>query len=112
DEAGTGRRHKIAPSARFKQIVSRVFPSNPVRKMRSPQMQGEELPEGSVVRQSKLDLGPNETGGFALAEMPSPPGPRNCGHCSDAGATSEIAPMHADNEQSLRLIKKESVIEV
>src|SRR5262249_4869541 len=74
---------RICPSFRSIQMVSSWFLalSKPVKKMREPQMQGEELPGGSSVLHSTCSVFPKATGYFNPSTPTAlPPGPRNCGH--------------------------------
>src|SRR5262245_39985291 len=59
-------------------------------KSRRPHTTGDEFPAGASTRHATFVLGSNCTGGRASsAASPSPPGPRNCGHC--ASAANEVA---------------------
>src|SRR6185436_16677252 len=80
--AGAGWRQRILPSRRSRQSVSSFALSKAVRNILSPQMTGEEFPEGRAVFQTTFEAGPKCAGGGVPSPIPSPPGPRNCGHCA------------------------------
>ena len=75
---GAGTLHTTAPDFRSRQSVSSVEPGLAVRKRRSPQITGDELPAGTSAFQSMFDPGPKWIGAEPSA-VPRPPSPRNWG---------------------------------
>src|ERR1051325_10231578 len=78
------RSHRIFPPDRRRQIIFSVVPTWPVRKMRSSQMHGDELPAGRAVFQCTFRSGPKFKGMDCPTAMALPPGPRNCDHWGGA----------------------------
>src|SRR6266567_2476998 len=74
------RRQSTLPSARFRQRVSRLPASYPVRNTRSFVSTGEEFPKGSAVFQRTFAAGPNSTGRLAESATPDAFGPRKPDH--------------------------------
>src|SRR5258708_3136337 len=77
-----GRRHRMSPFLRARQSTSslELSLSKVVRKMRSPQITGDEWPAGSACFQRTRFDGPNSTGvAESDAAIPLEFGPRNCG---------------------------------
>src|SRR5438094_4203680 len=90
-------RHSIFPSFRLIAITSGLLAPElkAVTKMRSPQMQGDPWPTGRSVFQSNAFVGPNSEGSDAWSfPIPSPPGPRNCGHLSPTSSALNPTKVH------------------
>src|SRR5262245_12508204 len=84
--------HRIFPFFRSTHSTSRfcTLPSAEVRKMRSPQMIGDDCPlPGSAVFQT-TDLASQRTGSPLSREWPSPCGPRHCGQLPSSPAIIDV----------------------
>ena len=66
------------------------FSPAPVRKMCCAVMTGDDAPSGSVVCQTRFNLGPNSVGNPAVSAMPDAFGPRNAGQSAAAADIDDI----------------------
>src|SRR6187397_1555866 len=79
------------------------FPSSSaVKKIRSPQMHGEDAPGGAATFQRNAESASSFTGGFFDGETPEPFGPRKRGQLSSADQALEQTRIKRDMPQRRR----------